>query len=209
MIRLNLGCGLQLRPVSEGWINVDRLDLPGVNTRLNLFKYPWPVFETDSVDEVYASHLVEHIPHEPKLSDLPDSETLKRVWGDEKCFLEWQERICDLDGFFAFFAEVWRICKKDATVVIVAPYGQSRFAIQDASHTRFIMPNTFAYLCPPEEKENFDYQLPFMFKIEAVSAVYDAKVYNLMQSDPEQAQIRMNELWNQVIQISVTMRVIK
>ena len=55
-VRLNLGCGGQ---VLEGYIGVDIR--PGVGQVTADLSKPWP-FEDESVDEIRASHLVEHLP---------------------------------------------------------------------------------------------------------------------------------------------------
>ena len=58
-MKLNLGCGTDIQP---GWCNVDRVRLPGVdivadlNTRDCLLEIP-----SDSVTEIYMSHILEHI----------------------------------------------------------------------------------------------------------------------------------------------------
>jgi SAM-dependent methyltransferase len=55
--RLNLGCST--RPLS-GWVNVDCRDLIGVDQVCDLNTFPWP-WEDSSVDEVLASHFLEHL----------------------------------------------------------------------------------------------------------------------------------------------------
>ena len=54
--RLNIGCGLDLRP---GWVNLDMVDYGG-NTVCDLNRYPWP-FPDSHFDEVLASHILEHM----------------------------------------------------------------------------------------------------------------------------------------------------
>ena len=58
--RLHLGCG---RTILSGWVNVDRIDLPGVDVVADLDvcnKARLP-FETDTVEEFLLSHVIEHI----------------------------------------------------------------------------------------------------------------------------------------------------
>jgi len=56
-VRLNLGCGNDYR---EGWVNLD-LFSPKCDIRHDLSKFPYP-FKDGSVDEIYASHIIEHLP---------------------------------------------------------------------------------------------------------------------------------------------------
>lgn len=43
--RLNIGCGLDVRP---GWVNIDRVDYGG-NQLCDLNRYPWPFPDRKSV----------------------------------------------------------------------------------------------------------------------------------------------------------------
>lgn len=112
-LKLDLGCGQHCQEGFEG------VDLYGdAKHVVDLFgDAQWP-FKTSSVDEIFSSHLIEHIPH-----------------GDGR-----------VDGFYTFFNEVHRICKPDAKVVIVTPYGKSNRALQDPTHRRAIVPETWNYL---------------------------------------------------------------
>ncbi len=56
-IRLNLGCG---RSPIPGWVNLDSVALPEVDVVADLESGVLP-FEDDSVTEIAASHLLEHI----------------------------------------------------------------------------------------------------------------------------------------------------
>ena len=59
-LRLHLGCG---RTILPGWVNVDRVKLPGVDVVADLEQcraVPLP-FADGSVDEFLMSHVIEHI----------------------------------------------------------------------------------------------------------------------------------------------------
>lgn len=55
--KLNVGCG---KDIKKGYINLDSVRLPGVDMVYNLNKFPWP-FENDFFEEVYCSHILEHL----------------------------------------------------------------------------------------------------------------------------------------------------
>lgn len=57
-VRLNLGCG---RDIRDGWVNVDVHDAPGVDVVCDLDDHPKLPYDDDTVDEIYASHLIEHM----------------------------------------------------------------------------------------------------------------------------------------------------
>ena len=56
MIKLNIGCG---RDIREGYINIDKVKLKGVNKVMNIDTYPYP-FKNNSIDEVVMFHIIEH-----------------------------------------------------------------------------------------------------------------------------------------------------
>lgn len=59
-LRLHLGCG---RTFLKGWVNVDAVALPGVDRVVNLDECRTKAmpFADDSVDEMFMSHVIEHI----------------------------------------------------------------------------------------------------------------------------------------------------
>ncbi len=56
MNKLNIGCG---KDIKEGYVNLDVVDYGG-NRIHDLNKFPYP-YEENSFDEVYASHILEHL----------------------------------------------------------------------------------------------------------------------------------------------------
>jgi len=72
---LNLGCGKHIMPAAEGWTNLDRANLPGVNCVCELdspsVSLPFP---DNHFQFILASHVLEHIHH-----ILPLMEELHRV----------------------------------------------------------------------------------------------------------------------------------
>ena len=57
VLKIDLGCGSKKQ---EGFIGLDRIKFDGVDIVMNLGVEPLP-FENDTVDEVYASHFIEHL----------------------------------------------------------------------------------------------------------------------------------------------------
>ena len=55
--KLNLGCGTDIR---AGWVNLDKVGLPGVDIAHDLEKLPLP-FESESFDLVCAKDVLEHV----------------------------------------------------------------------------------------------------------------------------------------------------
>ena len=69
-LRVNLGSGMN--PIRHpGWVNVDKYDLGKPDVVHNLEVFPWP-FEGNSVDEIFARHILEHLGQ--------DTETYLKVW---------------------------------------------------------------------------------------------------------------------------------
>lgn len=57
MKKLNLGCG---NDIKKSYVNLDFINQPGVDVVHDLNKFPWP-FKENNFDEVYASHVLEHV----------------------------------------------------------------------------------------------------------------------------------------------------
>jgi SAM-dependent methyltransferase len=65
-MKINLGCGTDIK---EGYVNVDCAKLPGVDVVFDVEKPPLP-FKDESVDEVYAKDIIEHLDYAPLMKDL-------------------------------------------------------------------------------------------------------------------------------------------
>lgn len=57
MVKIDIGCGPNKQ---EGFIGVDQYAFPGVDHVVKVGREPLP-FDNESVDEVHASHFVEHL----------------------------------------------------------------------------------------------------------------------------------------------------
>lgn len=56
-MRLNLGAGY--RPI-EGAVNIDRVQLPGIDMVWDLDRVPWP-FDSETAEYIYARDIFEHV----------------------------------------------------------------------------------------------------------------------------------------------------
>lgn len=134
MLKLDLGAGDNVR---EGFESVD-LFAPNAKHKVNLFEFPWP-WADNSVDELHASHFIEHIPmawvNKNKYSLVPSNEKSR-------------------DLFCAFFDEAYRILKPDGVFTLVWPALQSSRAFQDPTHRRFIPGETLTYLTAKWRNDN-------------------------------------------------------
>jgi len=112
--KLDIACGQNKQPGFKG------IDIAGdADIVWDLNEIPWPI-KTNSVEEVFCSHYVEHIPHRQP---------------------EW-----DRDGWWRFFDELYRVMKKGGTADFIHPYSRSDRAFWDPTHERFIHEMTWYYL---------------------------------------------------------------
>lgn len=65
-MKLNLGCGNDIR---EGYVNLDRASLPGVDVVHDLNKLPLP-FKDDQFDYVLCKDIIEHLEYIPVLAEI-------------------------------------------------------------------------------------------------------------------------------------------
>ena len=179
-MKLNLGSGIfpfplerdhipnpeHLEPLPDhvfepGWVNVDKHPAAGVQECIDLFRFPWVrssngnPFEDDCADLIWAGHILEHVPHQVRVRNgLPGP--LARRYG---------EMIEELDGFFVFMAECWRILKPDGLIHIRFPYATSYASLSDPTHTRYMTPGSFSYLGARDENTPFDYNVGCHFEL--------------------------------------------
>jgi hypothetical protein len=204
-MKLNLGSGKNHLPIESGWVNIDKSDRVGADKIMDIFKFPWD-FLDNSVEEFNLSHIVEHIPHEIKYAEFPASETSLHSPGGIS-LIRWVKRwnyLKEYDGFYAFFGEMWRIGKNGAKVHVVSPYGYTHEAFQDPTHTRNLVPQSFAYLTQEMvDGPDFDYNIPCMYKV--VSCKFDLP--NSMQ-ESEFAKV-LTHWWDLTRNMYVELEIIK
>lgn len=144
-IKLDLGCGQAPKEGFEG------VDVRGGKAKhvVDLFKFPWP-FKDDSVDEIHASHLLEHVPaREVEKRDVSGYD----IHGHEQK-MGFDETYLGADMLFAFMDECYRILKVDSWMHVVVPSGRSNRAFWDPTHRRFFMQETFLYFASDWRKMN-------------------------------------------------------
>lgn len=140
-LKLDLGCGQNVREGFEG------VDLYGEKAKhkVDLFKFPWP-FKDESVDELHASHFLEHIPaREVEGRDLLMPSGKRPETSADFPGVHY----LGADMLFAFMDECYRILKPNGYMQIIVPSGRSARAFQDPTHRRFFMQETFIYFAEP------------------------------------------------------------
>lgn len=174
-VKVDLGCGNNKQ---KGFIGVD-ITKEGTQADIAhdlLHDFPWP-FEDSSVDEAFASHFIEHVPH-----------------GDGYH-----------DPLFDFMNEIWRIIKPGGIVRFIAPYYTSVRAFQDPTHLRFISEPMFQYFNEDWRKLNKleHYPIKTNFKIlkldHAVSEEFTGK-------SQDAVAYQAMHMWNVVHDIMVTLQ---
>jgi hypothetical protein len=162
----------------EGYHGVDFVDVEGVDEVVDLLKLPWP-WDDDTVEAAHSSHFVEHIPHDIGVGR---------------------------EGFFAWFDELYRVCKHDAEVEIYHPYAGSTRAFQDPTHRRFIPESTWYYLNKEwRELQRLDhYQVVCDFEIVTIEAIGVDQAIMLRNSEARQWMTR--HLWDAIADLRVILR---
>lgn len=128
LIKYDLGCGDRKQ---EGFIGVDIEKTKSVDISQNLLEFPWKFAKDNSVDELYTSHFIEHIP--------------MCYWNKGNNYTLVQKDQNSVELFEKFISECNRILKVGGKVSIIAPYYSSMRAWQDPTHRRAITDATFLY----------------------------------------------------------------
>lgn len=110
----------------DGWTGIDIAEADGVDIVHDLLVTPWPL-KDGSVYEAHCSHFVEHLPHDVG-----------------------QGR----DGFFVFFDELYRVLRKGGKCVVIVPHGRSDRGLQDPTHQRYVVAESFLYLSREWREQN-------------------------------------------------------
>ena len=171
---LDLACGNNKQ---KGFIGVD-ITKKGTQANIehNLSIYPWP-FKDESVDEIWCSHFVEHLPHGVGLQD----------------------------GMVDFMNECWRILKKGGIARYLTPYYANARAFQDPYHTRYITETSYLYFNKEWRKVNKleHYPIHTDFQI----AKIDHSIGQVAQGRATEAvQYMATHNWNVVDDILVTLK---
>lgn len=123
--KLNLGCGTDIRPAGEGWVNLDLAPLKGVDMVHDLTRLPWP-FKDGEFVHVLCSHVLEHVPER-----LPGR---------------------DGDGLLLVLEEVHRVLAPRGTLEAALPVWHDERYWTDPTHRRVIPVEMWRYLEPGTEK---------------------------------------------------------
>ncbi len=190
-IKIDLACGANKK---IDFLGIDIADIEGVDIVHDLNSYPWPI-EDNSVDEVFCSHYVEHIPHE----------NLRGILEKSSSFEEFKEKALetDRDGFIKFMNEVYRILKPKGRALITAPHYASIRAFGDPTHIRYIGDFSFYYFSKEWRKvhdlEHYGIECNFDIK-------YSYFISNDLALKSEEVQQKaFREDWNSIDDIIVEM----
>jgi len=117
--KISLGAGAEVEEGDE-WINLDLVDMPGIDLVYNLVFLPLP-FDDEQFIYVKAKDIFEHFP-----AFTPD-------W---KPFIP------------TFVEEIYRILKPGGELFIQTPGHKAEFAWTDPTHTRTFTKDTFSFFDP-------------------------------------------------------------
>lgn len=152
-MKLDIACGANKK---EGFTGIDIADVPSVDIVHDLNVYPWPI-EDESVEEIWCSHYIEHIPHSPHLEVIAD--TINKISLDNPISERFKYAVKNClkdtrDGLIQFMDEIYRILKPGSKATLIAPYYASERSIGDPTHCRQIGDWTFYYYNEEWRKAN-------------------------------------------------------
>lgn len=188
-LKLDLGCGENPR---EGFEGVDRY-APSAKHKVDLFKFPWP-WADGSVDELHASHFLEHVPaREVEERDMASRSAAPAPIGK--------------DFLCAFMDEAYRVLKPGGMFTVIVPNARSNGAFQDPTHRRFFVAESFGYFSKQwRDATKLGHYL--------CSCDFSAQVLPVIPTElsvlhPEAQHRRFNEAWNTVISWHVVLTALK
>lgn len=194
-VKLDLGSGK--RPM-EGFDGVDIADIPEIKyPGVNLMHFPWP-FADESVDEIHSSHWIEHI-YQVFFTPNPQFPV-----GREMTVV--QEGPHSKAMFMKVFSEMWRILKTGGIARIVCPHGHANGALQDPTHVRFIVEESFNYVDAKWRKaigiDHAAYDVPCHFPIEKQMRKCNGSPEQIhdLSLMPEETQHQTVRKWNNMVQ---------
>jgi SAM-dependent methyltransferase len=118
--RINLGAGSE---PTEGWVNVDWTEGPGIDVIQNLLLFPWP-FADNEAEEIKAIDVLEHMPNY-----TPDNKATA----------------------LEFVEECHRILKPGGTLTIQVPHWRSPNCWIDPTHVRGFGEKSMDYFDPDKD----------------------------------------------------------
>jgi hypothetical protein len=149
----------------------------------DLLVVPWPIAK-DSVDETFSSHFVEHIPH-------------------------YRPEFNNVDGWWVFFNELYRVSKPDSKHTFVHPYAKSDRAFWDPTHTRYIHETTWYYLNKNwRESQGLDhYHATCDFEVVVISG--NGIADSIVNKHHEAQAFARQHYWNALADLVVELKAIK
>jgi len=115
-VRIDLACGQNKQP---GFIGIDIAQVDGVDKVMDLEVFPWDI-ESNSVDEIFCSHYVEHTPDLIKFMEecyriLKPGGTMKVIspyYTSMRCWQDPTHKRAISEATFLYFNKNWRELNK-------------------------------------------------------------------------------------------------
>ena len=174
-LKLDLGCGNRKQTGHIG-VDITKTDTQA-DIEWDLFKkFPWP-WDINSVDVIYCSHVIEHIPHGDGFHD----------------------------PFWDFFNELYRVLKVGGTAEFLCPYYSSIRAFQDPTHQRMIGETSYVYLNHEWRKTNKLLHYPVQTNFEILKMAHSIPDEYLGKSQ-ETIQYAVSHYWNAASDLNVILK---